>query len=160
MAERLDLYDENRRGTGQILLRGEAVPEGRYFLCVSAWIVNARGEYLLTRRHPNKSHPLKWECTGGCVRAGEDSLSAAVREVWEETGVRLSPEGGRRILRLRRDARRDFYDVWLFYISFDPPLRLQADEVVGAKWVSRMELECMRRSGELNPLIDDLAYLP
>ena len=48
--ERWDLYDENRRPTGEIMLRGQAVPEGRYHLTVDLLFLNSRGETLLQRR--------------------------------------------------------------------------------------------------------------
>ena len=35
-----------------------------------------------------------WECVGGSVVKGEDSLSEAIRETKEEVGVDLLPENG------------------------------------------------------------------
>lgn len=52
-----------------------------YHLVISAWIVNSKGQYLLSQRHPNKIYPFFWECTGGSVLASEDSLHGALREV-------------------------------------------------------------------------------
>ena len=37
-----------------------------------------------------------WECVGGSVVKGEDSLQGAVRETKEEVGIDLNPESGQR----------------------------------------------------------------
>jgi isopentenyldiphosphate isomerase len=63
MTELWDLYNEERKKTGTIL-RGTPIPKGQYHLVISAWIVNSKGEYLLSQRHPNKAYPYFWECTG------------------------------------------------------------------------------------------------
>lgn len=48
----------------------------------------ARGHILLTRRDASKRYmPGKWENTGGHVVSGEDSPTAAARELAEETGI-------------------------------------------------------------------------
>jgi 8-oxo-dGTP pyrophosphatase MutT (NUDIX family) len=77
------------------------------------WIVNSRGEYLITQRAPEKrAFPLLWEAPGGSVLAGEDSLAAALRETGEETGFVLRPENGALFTTWRRPD--SFADVWLF----------------------------------------------
>lgn len=155
MAELWDLYDEKREKTGNVLLRGMPVPKGCYHLVVSIWIVNSRGQYLLSQRHPDKSYPLYWECTGGSVLAGEDSMSGAMREVKEELGITLEAEQGTLIYQTRRESTQDFYDVWLFHADFDASkMILQKTEVVGVQWVNRDELLHMYQNGRLHPLID------
>jgi len=111
-AETWDIYDVNRSRTGRIHPRGEPLPPGTYHLVVHVWVQNGRGEFLITRRAPEKSWPLLWECTGGSALAGEDSLTAALREAKEETGFALLPENGARVFAVRREDT--FCDVWLF----------------------------------------------
>ena len=82
-----DVYDAAGRKTGRVQRRGDPLGPGDFHLCIHVWIVNARGEYLLTQRAPGKSMAGLWECTGGSALLGEDSLTAALREVREETGV-------------------------------------------------------------------------
>ena len=53
-----------------------------------------------------------WECTGGSALAGDDSLTAALREVKEETGLVLSSENGKIVHSYKRQD--SFVDVWLF----------------------------------------------
>jgi len=75
--------------------RGTPMPEDGYHLVVHVWIRNSEGKYLMTQRSANKkTFPLAWECVGGSVLQGEDSLTAALREVAEEVGIQLCPESG------------------------------------------------------------------
>ena len=112
-----DVYDENRNPTGRVHRRGDYMREGDYHLTVHVWMRNSRGEFLLTKRSPNKGFPNKWETTGGSAIAGDDSLAAALREVREETGLFLKPECGKCIYQLKAD--NNFSDIWLFQQDFD-----------------------------------------
>ena len=86
--------------------------KGDYHIVVHVWIKNSRGEYLITKRAPHKGWPNMWETTGGSALSGDDSITAALREVREETGLILDPKCGRIIHSyVRRDS---FVDVWLF----------------------------------------------
>lgn len=155
MPELWDLYDEKGNNTGIKHERGQPVPQGRYHLVVSAWIVNKQDQLLLSQRHPDKPYPLYWECTGGSVLAGESSMSGAVREVKEELGIELDRSTAQLLFQTRRDGIQDFYDVWLF--QADVPitaLKLQATEVVNAQWVGKSALFQMFREKKLHPLID------
>ncbi|MBE6714061.1 MAG: NUDIX domain-containing protein [Ruminococcaceae bacterium] len=102
----------DRNKTGRVHRRGEILSRGDYHLVVHVWIKNSRGEFLITKRAPNKGWPNMWETTGGSALVGDDSLAAALREVREETGLSLSPENGRIIHSYMRND--SFVDVWLF----------------------------------------------
>lgn len=54
---------------------------------VAAVIVNEAGQVLLQRRSDN----LQWGIPGGIIEPGEPPAKAVVREVWEETGLRVRP---------------------------------------------------------------------
>lgn len=157
MPELWDLYDQERRKAGIVQERGKPIPQGLYHLVVSIWIVNSRGEYLMSQRHPSKPYPKYWECTGGSVLAGESSLPGAVREVKEELGLLLDANTARLIYQTRRDASQDFYDVWLFHS--DTPttaLKIQQDEVIDAQWLSKERIYDLQKNGKLHPLINYL----
>jgi 8-oxo-dGTP pyrophosphatase MutT (NUDIX family) len=48
---------------------------------------------LITRRAPTlRSHPGQWALPGGRRDAGESATDAALRELHEETGVRVAPD--------------------------------------------------------------------
>lgn len=87
-----DIYDRNRRLTGRTHLRGTPWKRGEFGLVVCVWVYDGEGRLLLTKRAPEKSFPGTWENSGGAVRAGENSLQAVVRELYEETGIQAAPE--------------------------------------------------------------------
>ena len=107
-----DVYDENRNLTGRIHRRGNPLKPGDYHLAVHIWVQNKNGEVLLTKRAPNKGFANMWEVTGGSALVGDDSLSAALREVREETGMILKPENGKIILQIQGPDY--FADIWHF----------------------------------------------
>lgn len=158
MPEFWDIYDKDRRKTGRLQERGKPpVSPDDYHLVVEIWLKNSKGEVLMTQRHPDKHFGGLWECTGGSVLAGEDSITAALREVREEIGVDLSQgKPGQHLasFTVRREAPHysAHYDIYLF--ERDVPLEaltLQPEEVVSAKWVNAAEFRQMRLQKELSP---------
>lgn len=124
-----DVYDKNRNKTGRFHRRGDPLKDGDYHLVVHIWTRNSRGEYLITKRAAHKGFPNMWECTGGSALAGDDSLTAALREVKEETGLSLDAAKGECIYSYMRSD--GFVDVWLFQQDFDlSDVVLNEDETV------------------------------
>ena len=150
-----DVLDENRVPTGRLAVRGEGLNPGEYHLVCDIWVMNSRGEYLLSKRSPNKHFPLMWEPTGGSAVAGEDSYTTAIRETEEEIGLNLEGCEGHCLFSLRRDKRAvpSFKDVWLFFAEADTmELKLQEEEVCEARWVSEATLREMISQGEVMDL--------
>lgn len=78
--------------TGKTHERGVPLGPGEYHIIADVWTVNQRSEILLTRRHPDKPYGLLWECTGGSVLTGENSVEGALRELSEEVGIHASKD--------------------------------------------------------------------
>lgn len=146
-----DLYTEDRQISGQTHIRGEAIPEGFYHLVVHVWIRNSRGEYLISQRAASRpTFPLMWECVGGSVTKGEDSLTGAIREAKEEVGVDLRPEQGNVVFTRTRRGFGDIMDVWLF--DYDGPVDLRyatTDEVAQVHWMTVEEIHALYHAGRL-----------
>ena len=144
-----DAYDSDRKPLGHTLIRGAQKPKfpnGEYHIVVNIFIVNSKGEILMTRRHPDKHFPLMWECTGGSVTAGEDSLTGAVREVSEEIGLTLSSDKFKLVESVRRES--DFLDTYLVIADVDiNELTYQPEEVIDGKWVTFDEYKTMWEQG-------------
>lgn len=87
-----DIYDRDRKLTGRVHKRGTAWKNGEYGMVVCVWVYDGKGHLLLTRRAPGKTVAGTWENSGGAVKAGEDSRTAIVRELFEETGIRAHRE--------------------------------------------------------------------
>lgn len=145
--EFFDLYTADRKPLGRRVRRGEPIPRGEYHIVVQIMTVNSEGEILLTQRVPEKTSGGRWECSGGCAVSGETSRQAAVRELYEETGLCVAPDEVKLEWTLTTDSMlRDFYVV-----NKDAPLegmKLQAAEVCAAKWVSLERLAEMSRTGQ------------
>lgn len=150
MMELWDLYDENRNALHQTYPRRIPLPEGTYHLVADIWTVNQEQKFLITQRHPDKHHGLLWECTGGAVQAGEDSITGAVRELKEEVGISAQPSQLMLINSMRIPDR--FVDT---YFTCQPitlsDLTLQPEEVVDARFVTFSELFALWKSGQLVP---------
>lgn len=144
-----DVLGPDRTPTGRVLRRGEPVPSGAAHIVVMGWVVRPDGRFLISRRSPEKNNPLLWETTGGAKQAGEDSLSAIVRELKEELGVDVSR--CRPVFLGSRERRKGlFFDCWLFFR--DVPLadvRFQPGETVDAKWVDDAAFSRMIEAGEV-----------
>ncbi len=155
--ERWDLYTRDREPTGETHVRGEKLPTDRYHVVVHVWIMNSRGEWLISQRAENKkAFPLKWESVGGAVTSGEDSLTAALRETAEEVGVQLDPAQGRLLHSTVRDVHQNIRDVWLFRYDGDVDLRrATTDEAAQVRWMTTEGIRSLYEAGEL---VYTLAY--
>lgn len=163
MAELWDIYDQNRNRTGLTVERGKPMAEDEYHLVVHVWIRNSKNQWLLSRRTPNKTFPLKWEPTGGSVVAGEDSLTGALREAEEELGVKLNPASGTLFTAFRRDKPRwkcpGFVDVWVF--DWDGSLdeiTFQESETCDAMWADNRTIWQLIYEGQF-VMLDSFPYL-
>lgn len=147
-----DVYDENRNLTGRVHLRGTPWHRGEYGLVVCVWIYDGQGRILLTRRAPGKSFAGTWENSGGAAQAGEDSLTAICRELWEETGIRAEPDAFE-FLHSTRD-RNCFYDHYcLKWTGNAEDVVLLPGETDGVKWVTFEQIHQMIRRGEICQII-------
>ncbi|KAL6921426.1 hypothetical protein ACHAPO_004874 [Fusarium lateritium] len=64
-------------------------------LIAGALVTNPRGQILLLRRAAHDSWPLLWEVPGGSVDdVDADLVAGAVRELWEEAGLRAKAVKG------------------------------------------------------------------
>ena len=147
-----DIYDEERRLTGKTMVRGEAYPEDGYHLVVHMCVFNSKGEMLLQRRQLDKDGwPGMWDITmGGSAVAGDNSRTAAEREVLEEMGIKVDLTGVRPVLTMHRP--HIFDDFYIVEKDMElSELRFQPEEVCDAKWAD--EAEALR-------MLDEGVFIP
>lgn len=138
-----NLYDYNGRKKEKVAIRGSKLKDDEFHLVVNVWIMNNKGEFLITQRAPNRSHPLMWECTGGSALISETSLEAAKREVYEEIGINVNEKNAKLIGRTRRYYKNcpDILDVWLFQEDIDlTSVKLQSEEVNNVMWANKCKI--------------------
>lgn len=149
-----DIYDENKKLTGRTMRRNDWNMEpGDYHLTVLGVVRHTDGRYLITRRVMTKGWaPGWWEVSGGGVMAGEDSRTAVLREVREETGLDVSGWDGGYLFTYRRDNPQEkdnyFVDVYRFTGDFtEQDLHMQAEETDGWMLADAGEIQAFARKG-------------
>ena len=134
-----DLYDKDRNPLGRTHLRGEEFNEGEYYVCCEIWVVNSEGKLLTTKRHPDKKAGNMWEFVGGGTLAGETTKQSAVRELFEETGIRVAED---ELTLLATYTRKNYFQD-IYTVKSDVPresLVLQPDEYCNWLFVARNAL--------------------
>lgn len=147
-----DIYDENYNPTGETMVRGESYPENGYHLVVHMCVFNRRGEMLLQRRQLDKDGwPGMWDITmGGSAVAGDNSRTAAEREVFEEMGIKVDLTGVRPALTKHAPHIFDDYYIVEQDVSLES-LTFQPEEVCDAKWADEAETLRMLDEGVFIP---------
>lgn len=150
-----DIYDIGRIKTDRQMIRGEKMKEGDYHLVVHVCIFNKKGEMLIQQRQPFKSGWSNlWDITvGGSAVKGDDSQTAAARELFEELGIRYDFTGIRPYITINFDVGfDDYYLIELIEKEIDPAsLVLQPEEVQAAKWATEREILEMIENGTFIP---------
>lgn len=157
--EKWDLFDEKRNPLFCMHNKGERLSSGTYHIVVGVWVVNSRGELLITLRSDLKEkYPGLWENTYGSLLAGENSKSGAVRELYEETGIHISEDELTYCCTTK--GKTSFVDMYM--LNYDVPiykLKMQKGETVAAKWVTFDEFEKMFSLNLVSPLAIERYYL-
>ena len=148
MVEHNDIYDRNRNRTGRTHIRGTPWNKGEYGLVVCVWVYDGKGKVLLTRRAPEKSAPGTWENSGGAAKAGEESLTAIVRELQEETGITAQPEEFE-LLDSCTERGTHFDHYCLHRDSSKVKVVLQPGETDGVQWATFAQVHEMIRKKQI-----------
>ena len=158
MAELWDIYDINKQKIGKLAQRGEyKFKKGEYHIVVTAIIINSENKILISKRAGSKkTHPLKWECNGGSVLAGETSVQGIIREIKEELGIELLEKEAIFLKDIRRDKTPpDFKEFWLFKKDINiQDIKFTDGESTEAKWVTIDEFIQMKNNDEIVKTIE------
>ncbi len=147
-----DIYDENRQPTGRIHRRGSSWKPGEYGLVVCVWVYDGKGKVLLTKRAKGKSFAGTWENSGGAAKAGETSLQAIARELFEETGIRADESEFRLISQDKSD--HTIYDFYALHRRVDlKDIVLLPGETDDVKWATFNEVHAMIRRRQICRII-------
>ena len=141
--EKWDLYDHNGQLLGKTIKRGARFRSGEHHLVTHIWAVNSAGRLLIQRRSSKRRMmPNVWAITSGSAVAGENSITAARRELSEELGIQLPAEAFISLGRLVR--RNSLCDVYLIKRDIAvTEMKLQKDEVSQVRWVTGEQLRGM-----------------
>lgn len=152
--EMWDIYDNRKQRTGRTMKRNDwHLKEGEYHLTVLGVIMRPDGKFLITKRVMTKAWaPGWWEVSGGAVMAGEESLDAVIREVYEETGLDVSGCQDSYLFTYHRENPGEgdnyFVDVYRFVLDFqESDVHLQEEEATGFMLAERAQIEALARQG-------------
>lgn len=135
-----DLYNENKKLTGETIYKGQDVPKGRYYITVVVFIQNNKNEFLLQKRVKKKDG--KWATTGGHPVSGETSKQGIITEIKEELGIDVVEENVKLFKTIKTED--DFVDIYYLKADIDiKEIKIQKEEVEDVKWVTIEEIQKM-----------------
>lgn len=144
--EKRDLYDINRKLTGETIYKGESIPKGRYIIVVLVMIQNSNGKFLIQKRSKQKDG--KYASTGGHVKTGETSIEGMMAEIQEELSLTVKPEELELIFSGREDESQVFFDLYYMKKDFNiEDLVLQEEEVELVQWNTIEEIDELINKG-------------
>lgn len=130
------------------LVREEHIQDGLYHLVSDVLVRHVDGDYLLMRRDMRKAtYPGYYEATaGGSALKGEDGLSCAKRELFEETGISAESfeEIGRYV-----STETIFYSYLCVTNCDKQSIKLKEGETISFKWLSKNDFIAFINSNEM-----------
>ena len=145
-AEHWDAYDENfALIEGVVLTRGEKIADGVFHLVCDIIVRHTDGEYLIMQRDSRKHYGGLWEATaGGSALMGESSYQCAVRELYEETGIRADE-----LTEVGRVVDHECHSAYVEYLCVTDcnkdSIILQDGETSDYRWVNKDTLLRMNK---------------
>jgi len=155
--ELIDICDKNNNLLNIQKMKSEAHKNGLWHRGSHIWIYNSNGEILLQLRAKEKLfYPNVWDLSAaGHISAGEDPITAGLKEVEEEIGLKLKKEDldfwiiGKHKSIFKDIKNNEFYYVYFF--KFDgniSQLKLQKEEV---QKVQFLPIEKIEEELKINP---------
>ena len=152
MKELWDAYTREGEKTGEILVRDEPIPAGRYHLVSEVLVRHTDGSYLCMIRSRHKpNYPLYPECTaGGSALMGESALDCIRRELREETGIEW--EDFEEVGYCVREKDQCLFYSYLANVDWPKDrITLQEGETEDYQWLSGEAFRELIHSGRMIP---------
>lgn len=164
MEELIDVLDEDGIKTGEILTRSEIHKRGLWHKVIVIAIINENNQVLMQQRSYNKEKNAgMWDISvAGHISTGQDSLSAAKREINEEVSVNLGYTVDIKDFRFMFSYRtqekinenymdRQYHDFFILRKNGlkEEDIKIQESEVEKVKFVDVSELNNMIENKEV-----------
>ena len=144
MEEKRDIYEKNGNKTKKVIKKHDKLLPGVLHTIIILKLKN--GNYVMQQRSLNsKYYQGKWDVKGGAVSSGETSDKAAIREVYEELGIKIDNYNvtflGREIFEKENDTG-EIVDIYGCVIDFsEKDFKIDNFEVNDLKFVSYNEFK-------------------
>ena len=162
--ELLEVVDDNNNFIGKQEDRRIVHKEGLYHREVSVWIMNLKGELLLQKRaSTKKQHPNEWATTAGHIDIGENPLQAAVREIYEEIGLKLKENNLEFLFLEKINASNNNHFKYIYYTKTDKKISefvIQEEELSELKYISFEEFKNIIRTQNKEYAFSKSTYIP
>ncbi len=134
--EIFDVVDDRDEVIGRET-RGRVHALGLKHRAVHVLVFNGRGELFLQKRSLKKdTFPGAWDSsTSGHLDSGEDYDACAVRELWEEIGLKAE-RAPARIFKIAACPETGWEFVWVYRHESEGPFTLHPDEIEAGGWFS------------------------
>lgn len=111
-------------------------------LRVVGCIIRNNDKILLLYRSASETDPSLWGIPAGKVDKGETDSQTAVRELFEETGIKLSENSLDYLGHLPIEYNTLIVDFLIFTASFDntPAVELSSREHIDYQWIKPIEV--------------------
>ena len=159
MMEMLDIYTRDGKWLGvKDYDSCHTGNPGVYHKPAWIWIINSKNQILIQKRAACKmNNPNKWDMpSAGHVDAGERIIDGAIRETFEEIGIKTEEKDYKFICEYIWDEVYEIAQVFLLHIDVKKEdFILQESEVSDIKWVSFDEFKKIFYSNEFVRFKDD-----
>lgn len=152
--EYFDTYTVLKEKTGKRVLRGTQMPPNTYRYVIHVLVRNEKGEILIQKRQANKeSFPNCWDFSvSGSVIAGETSQEGAMRELYEELGIRADLTNTSPFMSFTRECY--FIDYYIVdHFCDHQSIKIQTEEVSDIKWVNKDTLQTLMKTEKFIPYV-------
>jgi len=137
--EIIRVLDSNGVWTGTYKTRKYVDDNGVYYANVAVWIFNVKNKTVLIehRSDEKRKNPSKWCLVGGHVGEDETPTLAAINEVKEEVGVKLTIKD-MKFLCISNPVGKSKSFTHHFYVMLNKPLKyfkIQKEEVTEIRYI-------------------------
>ncbi len=123
--------------------RGDKLKANEFFTFVHVWLI--KGDKILIQRRSEDRlwAPGKWATHTGVVSSGEEVSVCAVREVYEEMGIKLNEQDVK--CQFKLVPNNNFKGIGFIFFArlTDQEIKIDNDEVCDYKYVSVSELQTL-----------------
>ena len=161
--ELLDIVDEYGNFTGEVMEREKVHDLNLLHYEVAIFIINDKKQILLQKRAATKRfNPNMWGLCAGHVESGESIDIAALREVEEEIGVKLSLNDLKILEKMEVKKRESNSHLTRMYyvVCNQDNFKIQEEELSEVKWFDIDDIiEMINNEDETLTLKKDRLYL-